>query len=102
MCVMPEKEIGSQKKIIEDNKPNIKPFSGTLKVHQARGNYQIKTLYMKSLSCFCNNFCSHFYLGDIKYPQNKETKLNVAEVYTDSEEDVPNEMVAQTSTDLLN
>ncbi|KAK9872658.1 hypothetical protein WA026_018792 [Henosepilachna vigintioctopunctata] len=57
---------------------------------------------MKSLSCFCNNFCPHFYLGDIKYPQNKKTKLNVAEVYTASEEDAPNEMVAQTSIHLLN
>ncbi|KAK9880171.1 hypothetical protein WA026_010045 [Henosepilachna vigintioctopunctata] len=56
---------------------------------------------MKSLSCFCNNFCPHFYLGDI-YPQNKKTKLNVAEVYTASEEDAPNEMVAQTSIHLLN
>lgn len=56
---------------------------------------------MKSPSCFCSNFCPHFQLGDIKYPQ-KQNKLDVATVYTDSEEDVPNEMVAQTSTHLIN
>lgn len=99
--VITEKEIDFQKKILEDNKPNIKLFTGTLKVHQVRGNYLSNTLYMKSLSCFCSNFCPHFHLGDIKYPQ-KQNKLDVAAVYTDSEEDVPNEMVAQTSTHLIN
>lgn len=99
--VITEKEIDFQKKILEDNKPNIKCFTGTLKVHQVRGNYLSNTLYMKSLSCFCSNFCPHFHLGDIKYPQ-QQNKLDVAAVYTDSEEDVPNEMVAQTSTHLIN
>lgn len=56
---------------------------------------------MKSLSCFCSNLCPHFHLGDIKYPQ-KQNKFDVAAVYTDSEEDVPNEMVAQTSTHPIN
>lgn len=69
--VITEKEIDFQKKILEDNKPNIKLFTGTLKVHQVRGNYLSNTLYMKSLSCFCSNFCPHFHLGDINYPQNK-------------------------------
>ncbi|KAL3274297.1 hypothetical protein HHI36_015702 [Cryptolaemus montrouzieri] len=88
---------------MEDNRPNIKPFTGTLKVHQVRGNYLNNTLYMKSLSCFCSNFCPHFHLGDIKYPQNNKTQLDVAEVYTDSEEDVQNKMVAHTSsTHLIN
>ncbi|KAL3276308.1 hypothetical protein HHI36_024243 [Cryptolaemus montrouzieri] len=41
--------------------------------------------------------------GDIKYPQNNKTQLDVAEVYTDSEEDVQNKMVAHTSsTHLIN
>ncbi|CAG9792730.1 unnamed protein product [Diatraea saccharalis] len=56
---------------------------------------------MMSLSCFCSNFCPHFHLGDIRYPQ-KQNKLDVAAVYTDSEEDVPNAMVAQTSIHLIN
>lgn len=99
--VIPEEEIDFQKKIMADNRPNIKPFTGTLKVHQVRGNYLSNTLYMKSLSCFCSNFCPHFQLGDIKYPQNEKTKLDVAAVYTDSEEDVQNKMVASTSTHLI-
>ncbi|CAF4937685.1 unnamed protein product [Pieris macdunnoughi] len=100
--VIPEEEIDFQKKIMEDNRPNIKPFTGTLKVHQVRGNYLRNTLYMKSLSCFCSNFCPHFHLGDIKYPQNKKNKLDVDAVYTDSEEDVQNKIVAQTSTHVIN
>lgn len=100
--VIPEEEIDFQKKIMEDNRPKMKPFTGTLKVHQVRGNYLSNTLYMKSLSYFCSNFCPHFHLGNIKYFKSKKTILDVAAVYTDSEEDVQNEMVAQTSTHLIN
>lgn len=86
--VIPEDEFDLQKRIIEDNRSHIKPFAGTLKVHQVRGNYLSNTLHMKSLSCFCSNFCPHFRLADIKYTQNNPTKLDVSAVYTDSEEDV--------------
>lgn len=59
-------------------------------------------LFMKSLSCFCSNFCSHFHLGHITYTQNNTNKLDVATVYTDSEDDVQNKMIPQTSTNLSN
>ncbi|CAH2216930.1 jg27462, partial [Pararge aegeria aegeria] len=50
--VITEQEIDFQKKIMEDNRSNIKPFTGTLKVHQVRGSCLSNMLYMKSLSCF--------------------------------------------------
>lgn len=47
---------------------------------------------MKTLSCFCDNdYCMHFNIGKIIYENTP--KLNVEDVYTDSESD--NEAVVQ-------
>lgn len=83
-----EEEIQTQKNIIEKNRTLIKPFVGTLKVHQVRGNASTgPKLYMKNLSCFCSNFCGHFNLGEITYASKDPAQLNVDEIYTDFDDD---------------
>ncbi|GBP23582.1 hypothetical protein EVAR_80198_1 [Eumeta japonica] len=72
----------------------MKTFVGTLKVHQVTGKFfnpmGIKSnsteIVMKTLSCFCDNdYCVHFNIGKIIYED--KPKLNVEDVYTDSESD---------------
>ncbi|KAK0162395.1 hypothetical protein PV327_006175 [Microctonus hyperodae] len=84
-----KEEIQLQKNITEGSRSFIKPFSETVKVHQVRGNVITnEKLSMKSLSCFCSNFCSHFHLGEITYPHNDPAKLDAAEIYTDYDDDI--------------
>lgn len=70
----------------------MKTFVGTLKVHQVTGKFFNPTgiksnsteIVMKNLSCFCDNdYCVHFNIGKIGY--EGKPKLNVEDVYTDSE-----------------
>lgn len=45
---------------------------------------------MKSLSCFCRiDFCPHYDLGQIIYSRHDENRLNVTDVYSDSETEIP-------------
>lgn len=81
-------DISSQTKILNNYLPYIKPFVGTLKVHQVRANVFIPLkLKMKSLSCFCSNFCPHYNLGQMTYP-GLEAKLDVSKIFADA----PSEM----------
>lgn len=87
--IISEEEIQSQKCIIEGSRSFIKRFAGSLKVHQVRGNvFTDQKLQMKSLSCFCSNVCGHFHLGEITYPHSNPAKLDAAEIYTDSDDDI--------------
>lgn len=85
--VISDADIQLQQRIFDSHQLHIKPFSGTLKVHQVRGSAFLPfKLKLKSLSCFCStDSCPHYHLGQIVYPQNVKNKLNVAEIYSESD-----------------
>ncbi|CAG4984789.1 unnamed protein product [Parnassius apollo] len=77
---------------LQNETVNLKSFNGTLKIHQVKAEIlrsplesapKAAKLIMKSLSCTCEDECQHFNLGVLEY-KNK-TKLNVDDIYTDSE-----------------
>ncbi|CAG4996748.1 unnamed protein product [Parnassius apollo] len=77
---------------LQNETVNLKSFNSTLKIHQVKAEIlrsplesapKAAKLIMKSLSCTCEDECQHFNLGVLEY-KNK-TKLNVDDIYTDSE-----------------
>lgn len=89
ISVIEDADIEKVHSLIKENESDLKCFKGTLLVHQVMGNiYCPNKLIMKSLSCFCNKTCDHYKLGTLEY-RNKSKRFKVAEVYTDSEEDIP-------------
>ncbi|KAF9410992.1 hypothetical protein HW555_010124 [Spodoptera exigua] len=52
-------------------------------IQELTDDLQNETVNLKSLSCTCEDECQHFNLGVLEY-KNK-TKLNVDDIYTDSE-----------------
>ncbi|CAH1997473.1 unnamed protein product [Acanthoscelides obtectus] len=86
--VISEDDIEQQKSIIDANRLQIKPFVGTLKVHQIRGNaFLCRKVLMKRLSCFCSSMCSHFNIGEVNYQQQTCNKMSTSEIFTDSDEE---------------
>nr|CAI5859694.1 unnamed protein product [Callosobruchus analis] len=92
MFTIDEKAIDEITDDIKKDVTNLKPFTGTLKIHQVKGKISrshsklpqgATKLVMKSLSCFCDDECQHFNLGVIRYEEN--LKLVVEDIYTDSE-----------------
>lgn len=82
---------------LQNETVNLKSFNGTLKIHQVKAEIlrsplesapSAAKLIMKSLSCTCEDECQHFNLGVLQY-KNK-TKLNVDDIYTDSESEKMN------------
>ncbi|KAF5299743.1 hypothetical protein FQA39_LY19168 [Lamprigera yunnana] len=76
---------------IQKDATKMKSFNATLKIHQIKAKISrcplglpqgAEKLIMKSLSCSCEEECQHFNLGVMNY---QVTKLNVEDVYTDSE-----------------
>ena len=85
-------DIASKKIIFDSQKSQLKPFVGTLKVHQVRGSALAPyKLSMKSLSCFCDtDACTHFDLGTITYENvEKENHLSIADVYHSDSDSKP-------------
>ncbi|KAF9422926.1 hypothetical protein HW555_001469 [Spodoptera exigua] len=89
-------EIETVNKMIKDHEKEQKQFKGTLLVHQVSGNiYYPNKLILKSLSCFCDNVeCNHYKLGTIIYQSNTK-RLQVQDVFTDSEDDMPLASISQ-------
>lgn len=92
LSIVQDDEIKQMSAEIEQEVTKLKPFVGTLKVHQITGKFYnplgLKSnsiaLVMKHLSCFCNNdHCVHFNIGKIIY-EDKPKHL-VETVFSDSE-----------------
>ncbi|XP_060801187.1 uncharacterized protein LOC132904255 [Amyelois transitella] len=97
VSIIEDVNIDRVNKMIKENEDKQKAFKGTLLVHQVRGNvYMPNRIFMKALSCFCDDDgCEHFKLGTLEY-QTNINRLQVSTVYSDSEDDVP---LASTSRD---
>nr|CAI5837128.1 unnamed protein product [Callosobruchus analis] len=102
MFTIDEKAIDEITDDIKKDVTNLKPFTGTLKIHQvkfkiSRSHSKLPQgatkLVMKSLSCFCDDECQHFNLGVIRYEEN--LKLIVEDIYTDSENEDQANLPAQ-------
>ncbi|XP_022819027.1 uncharacterized protein LOC111353248 [Spodoptera litura] len=94
LSIIPDEAIEEMSTEIDREVTKMKTFVGTLKVHQVTGKFFNPTgiksnsteIVMKTLSCFCDNdYCVHFNIGKIIYED--KPKLNVEDVYTDSESD---------------
>ncbi|CAH2000090.1 unnamed protein product [Acanthoscelides obtectus] len=86
ISVIEDVDIEKFNKMIKEHEKEQKPFKGTLLVHQVSGHiYKPNKLFLKSLSCFCDNDgCDHYRLGTITYQTNTQ-RLQVSDIFTDSE-----------------
>ncbi|GBP66217.1 TBC1 domain family member 4 [Eumeta japonica] len=90
ISVIEDVDIEKVNRMIKEHEKEQKAFKGTLLVHQVLGHiYNPNKLVLKSLSCFCDNVdCNDYNLGTITYQTNTQ-RLQVSDIYTDSEDDMP-------------
>ncbi|GBP76231.1 40S ribosomal protein S3 [Eumeta japonica] len=90
ISVIEDVDIEKVNRMIKEHEKEQKAFKGTLLVHQVLGHiYNPNKLVLKSLSCFRDNVdCNDYNLGTITYQTNTQ-RLQVSDIYTDSEDDMP-------------
>lgn len=90
ISVIEDVDIEKVNKMIKEHEKEMKPFKGTLLLHQVSGHiYNPNKLVLKSLSRFYDNVgCNHYNLGTITYQTNTQ-RLQVSDIFTNSENDMP-------------
>ncbi|GBP53714.1 hypothetical protein EVAR_39868_1 [Eumeta japonica] len=90
ISVIEDVDIEKVNRMIKEHEKEQKAFKGILLVHQVLGHiYNPNKLVLKSLSCFCDNVdCNDYNLRTITYQTNTQ-RLQVSDIYTDSEDDMP-------------
>lgn len=81
-----DSEISLKENLLLGADGKIKAFPGTLRVHQVVGStFLPNQIKMKTLSCFCNQNCSHFQIGTLVFASTK-SRLRVDDVYGSNSE----------------
>lgn len=90
ISVIEDVDMEKVNRMIKEHEKEQKAFKVTLLVHQVLGHIDNPNkLVLKSLSCFCDNVdCNDYNLGTITYQTNTH-RLQVSDIYTDSEDDMP-------------